>query len=78
MANYDNDERRSMVPSTMRIVFGIIMIIVYLGMGVLFMINFFGWNTAPWSWLRWVFGGLFVVYGAWRAIRQFSGIDSSI
>ena len=77
MANYD-EQRKSMVPSTMRIIFGIIMIIVYIGMGVLFMINFFNWTAEPWSWLRWVFGGLLVIYGIWRAIRQFWGIDSSI
>lgn len=62
----------------MRVVFGIIMIIVYIGMGVLFFCNFFDWDTQPWATLRWVFGGILVLYGVWRAYRQFKGIDSSI
>lgn len=77
MANYD-EGRESMVPSTMRIVFGIIMIIVYVGMGVLLLINFFDWHTPLLTWLRWIGGILFIIYGIWRAIRQFWGIDSSI
>ena len=75
--NYD-EGRESMVPSTMRIVFGIIMIIVYVGMGVLLLINFFDWHTPLLTWLRWIGGILFIIYGIWRAIRQFWGIDSSI
>lgn len=68
-----------MVPSTMRVVFGIIMIIVYVGMGVLLLINFFDWSdTGVWLWLRWIGGIAFILYGVWRAIRQFWGIDSAI
>lgn len=37
----DDDGRKPMVPSTMRVIFGIIMIIVYVGMGVLLLINYF-------------------------------------
>ena len=50
MTRDNNEDRPSMVPSTMRVVFGIIMIIVYVGMGVLMLINYFQWNTpAPGS-----------------------------
>lgn len=56
-------------------VFAIFMVIVYVGMGVLLFINFFQWDAA-WSWLRWVGGGIFVLYGIWRAYRQFAGVDS--
>lgn len=61
----------------LRTIFGIFMIIVYVGMGVLLFINFFKWDPA-WNWLRWVGGGIFVVYGIWRAYRQFMGIDSRL
>ena len=41
----DDDGRKPMVPSTMRVIFGIIMIIVYVGMGVLLLINYFQWTS---------------------------------
>lgn len=74
----EDDDRKPMVPSIMRTVFGIIMIIVYVGMGVLFLINFFQWNTPTLEWMRWVLGILLILYGIWRGIRQFRGIDSSL
>lgn len=67
-----------MVPSTMRVIFGIIMIIVYVGMGVLLLINFFDWGPGFQQWIRWIGGVAFILYGIWRAIRQFCGIDSAI
>lgn len=59
----------------MRNIFGIIMILIYLGMGVLFFIGFFPWFSGSWEWFRWVGGGMFIAYGLWRAYRQFKGID---
>lgn len=58
----------------MRAIFGIIMIIVYVGMGVLLLINFFGWD-GDWAWTRYVVGVMLVIYGLWRAYRQVKGID---
>ena len=78
MTRDNNEDRPSMVPSTMRVVFGIIMIIVYVGMGVLVLINYFQWNTPVLTWLRWIGGIMFILYGIWRGIRQFWGIDSSL
>ena len=74
----DRDNREVQIPSTMRVVFGIIMIIVYVGMGILLLINFFGWQGELLTWLRWCGGVLFIIYGIWRAILQFWGIDSSL
>ena len=62
-------------PQTMRNIFGIVMIIIYIGMGVLFFCDYFQFQ---WQCLRWVGGSLFVVYGIWRAYRQFAGIDRDI
>lgn len=67
----------SRTPQIMRNIFGVIMIIVYLGMGVLFFINYFHFS-GPWQVLRWVGGVVFVIYGFWRAYRQFKGIDPDI
>ncbi len=58
----------------MRSIFGIIMIIVYVGMGVLLLINFFNWG-GDWAWTRYVVGIVLVIYGLWRAYRQVKGID---
>ncbi len=61
----------------LRAIFGIIMIIVYVGMGVLLLINYFGWD-GDWAWTRYVVGVMLIIYGIWRAYRQIAGIDSSI
>lgn len=63
-------------PAVMRTIFGIIMIIVYVGMGILLLINYFGWQ-GDWAWTRYVVGVMLVLYGIWRAYRQIKGIDSS-
>ena len=55
-------------------IFGIIMIIVYVGMGVLLLINYFNWG-GDWAWTRYVVGFVLIIYGFWRAYRQIKGID---
>ncbi|MEF9923688.1 MAG: hypothetical protein RR061_02140 [Muribaculaceae bacterium] len=65
-------ENRTGVPHTMKIVFGIFMICIYVGMGILLFINFFLWTPA-WAWARWGLGTLFLIYGVWRGYRQFTG-----
>lgn len=63
-------------PATMRNIFGIIMILAYLGMAALFFCGFFNdLFYGKWAWVRWFGGALFTVYGLWRAYRQFKGID---
>ena len=44
-------------PKTMQNIFGIMMIIIYLGMGALFFFGFFDILFPPWGWGRWVGGG---------------------
>lgn len=61
-----------------RNIFGVFMIIIYVGMGVLFLIDFFSWEGSGWGWLRWVAGIGLIVYGIWRGYRQFAGIDRNI
>ena len=58
----------------MRTIFGIIMVIVSVGMGVLLIINFFNWG-GDWAWTRYVVGIVLIIYGFWRAYRQVKGID---
>lgn len=67
--------RRDTQPGfVMRTIFGIIMIIVYVGMGVLLLINFFNWG-GDWAWTRYVVGIVLIIYGLWRAYRQYAGIN---
>lgn len=72
-----SNSQRNNTPQTMRNIFGIIMIIVYIGMGVLFFMNYFQFQGS-WQILRWVGGVVFTIYGIWRAYRQFKGIDPDI
>ncbi|MDE5573153.1 MAG: hypothetical protein K2H32_03025 [Muribaculaceae bacterium] len=68
--NLSNDPRNS-TPRTMKIIFGIFMIIIYLGMGILMLTSFFD-NVIPVAWIRYVLAVGFIAYGIWRGIRQFS------
>lgn len=70
----ENSDRKP--AKVMLAIFGIIMIIVYVGMGVLLLINYFGWD-GDWAWTRYVVGVMLIIYGLWRAYRQIAGIDSS-
>lgn len=60
-------------PQVMRTIFGIFMVLVYVGMGVLLFLNFFGW-AGSFAWVRYVMGTLFIIYGFWRGYRQAKGI----
>lgn len=78
----DERENRYSMPENktqtiLRSIFGIIMIIVYVGMGVLLLINFFNWQC-DWAWTRYIVGVVLIIYGIWRAYRQVTGIDSRI
>lgn len=73
MATY-NPNNRPEPGKIMRNVFGILMILIYVGMGILLYMNFFGFDQ-NFAWVRWVGGTLFILYGIWRGIRQAKGID---
>ncbi|MCM1504019.1 MAG: hypothetical protein NC127_02355 [Muribaculum sp.] len=74
----DEVKKNGGTPQTVRNIFGVFMILIYVGMGVLFLIDFFGWSEASWGWLRYVVGIALIVYGLWRGYRQFAGIDRNI
>ena len=71
----ENSDRKP--AKVMLAIFGIIMIIIYVGMGVLLLINFFNWDTSTgMNIARIVVGIVLIIYGVWRAYRQYAGIDS--
>lgn len=55
-------------PMSMKMVFGIFMVIVYFGMGYLFLVGFFDWIP---TWINIFLGCLMIVYGIWRGFREF-------
>lgn len=59
---------------TLRVFFGLFMVIVYLGMAYLMFINFFDWNTSL-TWFRYVLAVVFMLYGVYRCYRQITGVD---
>lgn len=56
------------VKQLLAIVFGIFMVIVYIGMGYLMMTNFFMWDER-WTWVRYGVGIILCVYGVYRGVR---------
>ena len=83
MDKYDDSDKRNYEPvekagskanTTMRAIFGIIMIVIYVGMGVLLLINFFNW-APDYDIARYIVGPVLIIYGIWRAYRQVKGID---
>lgn len=73
----DEQAARSVVPTPKKAVgvaFGIFMILVYVGVGILLIVNFFNWD-ASFAWVRWVLGVVLIIYGIFRGYRQFKGYD---
>lgn len=63
-------ENRPMAPKGARIGFGIFMVLIYVGVGLLFIFNVFDiMNRA----LSAVIGGLLCAYGVWRGYRLYIG-----
>lgn len=62
----------------LRAIFGVFMIIVYVGMGVLLLINFFDWEGTGFTICRWIVGIILIIYGFFRAWRLYKGIDGQL
>lgn len=70
MRGSDNNENYT--PKSVRVWFGIFMILVYLGVGLLFILNVFSIDNIT---ISRVVGGILCVYGVWRGIRLFKGMN---
>ena len=65
-----NNDNGTQMPKGARLAFGVLMIFIYLGVGLLFIFQVIPIiDTA----IGYILGGLFIVYGVWRAIRLFKG-----
>lgn len=58
-------------PKGARLAFGIIMIIVYIGVGLLFIFNVFSVIDAT---VGYIIGGLLILYGIFRGYRLYRGM----
>ena len=67
--------KRKKLPSTGKLLgftFGLFMVCVYVGMGILLLINFFQWQPS-YDWVRYMMFPILVAYGifrGWRAYKQ--------
>lgn len=60
------------IPSKLRIAFGLIMAVIYIAVGILLLINFFGWtDDTVWVFARYVVGIVLILYGIFRGYRAF-------
>ena len=76
MEGYNRD-RKSIrettgAPTGARLGFGIIMIIVYVGVGLLFIFNVFDIINLT---VSIIIGVLLIIYGIWRAYRLYKGMN---
>lgn len=67
--NFENGPK---MPTGARLVFGVLMIFIYLGVGLLFIFNVFSIDSQA---LSCVIGGLLMAYGVFRAYRLFKGYN---
>ena len=76
MEGYNRD-RKSIrettgAPKSARLIFGIIMVIVYVAVGFLFIFNVFDIINVA---VSCILGGILIAYGIWRAYRLYRGMN---
>lgn len=67
-----NNNYNGNMPKGGRLVFGIFMVIVYVAVGLLFIFDIFNIDNAT---ISYACGGLLCVYGIWRGIRLYKGMN---
>ncbi|MDE5876581.1 MAG: hypothetical protein K2H47_03685 [Muribaculaceae bacterium] len=75
MKGYDNNSNNGGMPDVprgARLWFGIFMVIIYLGVGLLFIFDIFNIDNVA---ISAVVGGLLIVYGIWRGYRLYKGMN---
>ena len=71
MNGYDKENRPS-VPKGGRLAFGILMVIIYVGVGLLFIFNVFDIFNYT---VSCIVGAILCVYGIWRGYRLYKGMN---
>lgn len=65
-----NENNGPQAPKGARLAFGVLMILVYIGVGLLFIFDVFKIDSPA---LSYVIGGLLCAYGVWRGVRLYKG-----
>ena len=68
MGKYEDNGTKA--PKGAKLAFGILMICVYIGVGLLFILDVFRTNNEV---MNYCVGALLCVYGVWRGFRLFKG-----
>ncbi len=66
----EGNQNQPQTPKGARLVFGILMVLIYVGVGLLFIFKFF--NAIDYT-VSCVIGGLLILYGIFRAYRLYRG-----
>ena len=69
--------KRRTLPPTSKILgfsFGLFMVCVYVGMGILLLINFFDWAPS-YDWVRYMMFPILVAYGIFRGWRAYKDLN---
>lgn len=75
--NDDDNNRRQGSGRIVRWVYTIFMVLLYIGMGILLLLNFFEW-APEYTWPRNIVGIVLIIYGIWRVYRHYAGIGSRL
>ncbi len=67
----DANKKNVSTKKILGLAFGIFMVFIYVGMGILILKNFFWTQENPMDWMRWVIGPILIVYGFFRGWRQY-------
>lgn len=68
------DKRQIGFTDSLKMFFGIFMVLFYLVVAVAMAMNWFGWNNTPtWKAIRWLFAIAFGAYGIYRGYREMKG-----
>lgn len=73
--NNNTDRKVKRMPSAttlLGVAFGIFMVLLYVGMGIALLTDFFGWGNQSWGWMRWIVGPVLIIYGFYRGYRQYN------
>lgn len=68
----NNGDNTPMSPKPMRVLFGIFMVIIYLGVGLLFIFDVFNIDNKT---ISIIVGALLCLYGVWRGYRLYHGTN---
>lgn len=71
----EDEEKRAQMTTPKKaigIAFALFMIVIYVGVGILLIMNFFNWDSS-FTWVRLLIGIVLIIYGIFRAYRQYIG-----